>query len=94
MLASHFNGPPTHTLSINPADLGQLGVTLFLSNRNPPDPNHISYGLLYGCSYARQEKLKFRHLFVPAVPKLRNNFAEIGIRAAQWTNDRRNTEYC
>ena len=54
MPASHSNGPPTYTLSIQPAELRRMGATLSLAHRGSLDPDHILHGLLSGSSDTRQ----------------------------------------
>ena len=79
---------------IQPAELCRLGATLALAYRRSLDPDHILYGLLNGSSDARQERLRSRHVFVPAAGNLLNNLAGLGIRASVWTNYKWNEEYC
>ena len=79
---------------IQPAELCQLGATLFLAYRESLDPDHILYGLLSGSSDARQESLRSRRPFVPAARNILDNLARLGIRAFEWTNHKWNAEYC
>ena len=79
---------------IQPAELRRLGATLSLANRGTLDPDHILHGHLAGSPDVRQERLRSRRPFVPAARKLLNDLSELGIRAAQWTNLKWNTEYC
>ena len=79
---------------IHPAELGRLGPTLFIAYRASLDLDHILHGLLSGFSDARRKKLRSKRPFVPAARKLLNKLALLGIRASQWANYRRNTEYC
>ena len=88
MPASHFSGPLTHTLGIQPAELSRLGVTLVLAYSGSLNPYHILYGLLSGFSDAHQERLRSRRPFVSAARNLLNNLAGLDIRASQWTNYR------
>ena len=78
---------------IQPAELRRQGATLSLSNRSSLDPDHILHGQLTEPQAASKERLKSRHPFVSAAPKLLRNLSELGIRAAQWTNLAWNTEY-
>ena len=89
MSVSHSNRPLTHTLK--PTELHPLGATVSLAYRGSLDPDHILYGLLSGSSDARQERLRSRHLFVPAAPNLLNNLAGLAICA---TNHKWNAKYC
>ena len=89
---------PTDHLSIlsgiQPAALRRLGTTLSLAYCESLDPDYTLYGLLSGSTDVRQERLRSRHPFVPAVRNLLNNLAEIGIHASEWTNNKWNGEYC
>ena len=68
MLASHSNGPLTHTFRhLQIVKLCQLEATLSWAYCTSLDPNHILYGLLNVSSDACQERPRCRHLFVPAV---------------------------
>ena len=71
-----------------------MGATLSLAYRGSLDPDHILYGLLSGSSDTRQVRLRSRRSFVPAVRNLLDNLARLGIRASEWTNHKRNAEYC
>ena len=79
---------------MQPAELRRLGETLSLAYRGSLDPDHILCGLLSGSSDARQERLRSRRPFVPAVRNLLDNLARLGICASQWTNHKWNAEYC
>ena len=57
-------------------------------------PDYILYGLLSGYSDVRQERLRSRSPFVPAVRNLLDNLARLGIRASEWTNHKWKMEYC
>ena len=94
MPASHSNGPPTCTLRHQPAELRRLGATLSLAYRGSLDPDHILYDFLSGSSDTRQARLRSRRPFVPAARNLLDNLAGLGIRASEWTNHKRKTEYC
>ena len=79
---------------IQPAELCRQGATLSLTNRSSLDPDHILHGQLTEPRAASKERLRSRRPFVPAARKLLHNLSELGgIRAAQWTNLTRNTEY-
>ena len=78
---------------IQPAELRRQGATLFSANRSSLDPGHILHGRLTEPKAASKERLKSRHRFVPAAPKLLHNLSELGIRAAKWTNLTWDTEY-
>ena len=78
---------------IQPDEFRLMGATLSLAHRRSLDPDHILYGLLSGSSDACQERLRFRHSFVPAAWNPSRNLARIGIRAFERTNYRWNTEY-
>ena len=89
--------PTNHLLilsDIQPAELCQLGATLSLAHRGSLDRDHILYGLLSGCSDARQERLRSRRPFVPASRNLLDNLGGLGIRASEWKNHKWNAEYC
>ena len=95
MPVSHSNGPPTCTpLSIQPAELCQMGVTLSLAYHGSLDPDHILYGLLSGSSDTCQVRLRSRRPFVPAVQNLLDNLARLGICTSEWTNHKWKMEYC
>ena len=94
MPLSHSNGPHTHTLGIQSAELRRMGATLSLAHRGSLDPDHILYGLLSGSSDTRQVRLRSRRPFAPAARNLLNNLARLGIRASEWTNHKWKTEYC
>ena len=79
---------------IQPAELRRMGATLSLAHRGSIDPNHILYGLLSGSSDTGQVRLRSRCPFVPGARNLFNNFAQLGIRASEWTNHKWKTEYC
>ena len=66
---------------IQPAELRQLGATLFLAYRGFLDPDNILHIFLSGSSDALQERLRSRHSFLPCA----QNLAGLGIRASQWT---------
>ena len=89
---------PTNHLSvvsgIQPAELRQMGATLFLAYRGSLDHDHILHGVLSGSSDTRQVRLRSRRSFVPAVRNLLNNLARLGIRASKRTNQKWNAEYC
>ena len=74
MLVPTPTDPLTHTFG-QPAELFQLGATLFLAYHGSLDPDYILYSFLNGSSDAHQEKLKSRHLFVPAAQNLLNKLA-------------------
>ena len=88
---------PTHHLpilsGIQPPELRRVRVSLSLAYRGSLDPDHILYGFLNGSSDACQERLRSRHLLVPAAWNLLNNFARLSIRASEWTNHKWNAEY-
>ena len=65
-----------------------MGATLFLAHHGSLDPDHIFYGILSGSSDTRQVRLRFRRPFVPAARSLLDNFARLGIRASEWTNQK------
>ena len=71
-----------------------MGATFSLAHHGSLDPNHILYGLLSGPLDTRQERLRSRRPFVPAVRHLLDNLAGLGIRASEWTNYKWNAEYC
>ena len=75
---------------IQPAELRHQGAPLSLANRSSLNPGYILHGQLAAAS---KERLKSRCPFVPAARKLLHNLSELGIRAAQWTNLTRDTEY-
>ena len=81
---------PTNNLSvlsgIQAAELRHQEETHSLANRSSLDPSHILHGQLTELQAASKDKLKSRHQFAAAAPKLLHNFSELGIRAAQWTN--------
>ena len=79
---------------IQPAELHQMGATLFLAHRGFLDPDHILYGLLSGFSDTFHVRLRSRRPFVPAARNLLDNLARLGIRASEWTNLKWKTEYC
>ena len=79
---------------IQPAELRQLGATLSLAHHGSLDPNHSLYGLLSGSSDTHQVRLRSRRWFVPAVQNLLDNLARLGIHTSEWTNHKRNAEYC
>ena len=79
---------------IQPAELHQMGATLFLAYRGSLDPDHILYSLLSGSSDTHQVRLRSRCPFVPAVWNLLDNLARIGIHTSGWTNHKRKAEYC
>ena len=79
---------------IQPAELRQMGATLFLAHRGSLDPDYILYDLLSGSSDTRQVRLISRRLFVPAARNLLNNLARLDIRASEWTNYKWKAEYC
>ena len=79
---------------IQPAELRPMGATLSLAYRGSLDPDHILYGLLSGSSDTRQVRLRSRRPFVPAARNLLDNLARLYIRASEWTNYKRNAEYC
>ena len=79
---------------IRPAEVRRLGATLSFAHRGSLDPDHILYGLLSGSSDTRQERLRSRRPFVPAARNFLNNLARLGIRASEWANHKRKTEYC
>ena len=93
MPASHSNGPPTCTL-IQPAELRRMGATLSLAYCGSLDPDHILYGLLSGSSDTRQVRLRSKRSFVPGAQNLLDNLARLDICASEWTNHKRNAEYC
>ena len=79
---------------IHPAELRQMGATLFLAHCGSLDPDHILYVLSSGSSDNRQVRLRSRRSFVPATQNLLDNLARLGIRASEWTNYKWETEYC
>ena len=79
---------------IQPAELRQMGATLFLAYRGSLDPDHILHGLLSGSSDTGQVRLRSRRPFVPGAWNLLDNLARLGIRASEWTNLKWKTEYC
>ena len=79
---------------IQPVELCQMGVILFLVYHGSLDPDHILYGLLSGSSDTCQKRLKPRHLFVPAAQNLLDNLARLGICTSEWTNHKWKMEYC
>ena len=79
---------------IKPAELRRLGATLSLAHGRSLDPDHILYGPLSGSSDTGQVRLRSRRPFVPAARNLLDNLARLGIRASEWTNHKRKTEYC
>ena len=78
---------------INPAELCQLGATLSLAYCGSLDPDHMLHGILSESSDVCQERLRSRHLFVPAAQNLSNNLAGLGFHASEWTNCRWNIDY-
>ena len=79
---------------IQPAELCQMGATLFLAHRGSLDPDHIFHGLLSGSSNTRQARLRARRPFVPAARNRLNNLARLGIHASEWKNYKWKMEYC
>ena len=79
---------------IQPAELRRMGATLSLAHRGSLDPDHILYGISSGSSDTRQVRLKSRRPFVPAARNVLDNLARLGMRAFEWTNHKRKTEYC
>ena len=71
-----------------------MGVTLSLAHLGFLDPDHILYGILSGSSDTRQVKIRSRRPFAPAARNRLDNLARLGIRASEWTNHKRKTEYC
>ena len=71
--------------SIQPAKLRRQGAALTWGNRSSAVPGQILHGQLTELPATSKERLKARHLFVPAARKLLHNLSELGIRAAQWT---------
>ena len=65
---------PTDNLAlfsdIQPAELCCQGATLSLANHSSLDPNHILHGQLTELLASSKERMKCRHLFVPALQKL------------------------
>ena len=88
---------PTDSLpvlsDIQPAELRRQRATLSLGNRSSLDPGHILHGQLTEPQVVSKERLKSKHLFVPAARKLLHNLSELGIRAAQWKNLTWDTKY-
>ena len=88
---------PTDHLSIlsgiQPAESRRLEATLCLAKRGTLGPDHILLGQPAGLPDMPQELLKSRRPFVPAAQNLLNDLSKLGIRAAHWTNYRRNAEY-
>ena len=78
---------------IQPAKLRQMGATLSLAYRGSLDPDHILYDFLSESSDNRQVRLRSRRPFVPDARNLLDNLARLGIRASEWTNQKRKTEY-
>ena len=68
--------------SIEPAELHCQGATLSLAS-SFLEPVRILHGQLTEPRAASKERLKSRHLFVPALQKLLHNLSELGIHAAQ-----------
>ena len=89
---------PTDHLSIlsgiQPTEHRRLGATLSLAHRGFLNPDHILYGLLSGSSDARQERLRSRRPFVPAVQSFLDNLAGLAIRVSEWENHKWNAECC
>ena len=79
---------------MQPAELRQMGATLFLAYSRSLDSNHILHGLLSGSSDTCQVRLRSRRPFLPATRNLLDNFARLGIRASEWTNHKWKTENC
>ena len=73
---------------IQPVELRRMGATLSLAHRGSSDT------LLSGSSDTRQVRLRSRRPFVPAARNLLDNLARFGIRASEWTDHKRKTEYC
>ena len=78
---------------IQPAELRCQGAIFSLANRSFLDLGNILHGQLTEPLTPSLKRLKSRHLFVPATRKLLHSLSELGIRAAQWTNLKWNTEY-
>ena len=79
---------------IQPAELCQMGVILFLAHCGSLDSDHILYGLLSGSSDTSQMRLRSRCPFVPAAWNLLDKLARLGIFTSEWTNHKWKAEYC
>ena len=71
-----------------------MGATLSLAYSESLGLDHIFCSLLSESSDTHQVRLRSTYPFVPAARNLLNNLARLGIRASQWTNHKRKTEYC
>ena len=78
---------------IQPAELDGQGATPSLANRGFLTPDLIVHGQLIELQAASKKRLKSRHLFVLLARKLLLKLSELGIRAAQWTNLKWDTEF-
>ena len=91
MPASHSIGLPSGSFSIQPAELRRQRATLSLANRRSLDPNHILHGQFHESQDVCRERLKSRRS--PAARKLLDSLSEMDVRAALWTNTKRDMEY-
>ena len=58
------------------------------------DPNCLLHQLMVGTPLSiYKEKLRFRHLFVPAARKLLNELPELSICASQWIDYKWGSKY-
>ena len=78
---------------IQPAELRQLGATLFLANRAIHDPDHVLHRQLVGQQDAHLGRLRSRRPFVPAAWKLTGSLSKLDIRVKQWTKHKWNADY-
>ena len=78
---------------IQPADLCQLESTLSMAYHESLNFGQTLYGLLSGSSDAWKEKIRSGRPFVPAMQKLLDNLAGLGICASEWTNRKWNVKY-
>ena len=87
--------PTDHLLvlsGIQPAELRRMGATLGSPWIYGPQPYLVC--LFSGSSDTGQVRLRSRRPFVPVARNLLDNLARLGIRASEWTNHKKNTEYC
>ena len=78
---------------IQPAELRQLGATLFLVNRAIDDPNYILHRQLVGQQDAYLGRLRSRRPFVPAAWKLLGSLSKLDIHVKQWMKHKWNADY-
>ena len=71
--------------SIQPAELRRQEATLLLAYRSVLDLQHLLHQLMV-VLITDKERLRSRHLLVPAARKLLNELSILSIRATQWTD--------